>query len=308
MSLSEFIGLPDVKAKFREEFVKPAFRVKKAMLAPVETSNPQMIGTAFDYLLRFYASYINPNVKSRHWVAESSLEILNSCRNIDEVIITPNNRLAKARNIDRIHKKYLKKCKELKNRAYSEYKDALDLANINYESYLKTGDMSDDLICSSLALAKMDVLKRADYLLPLESSPSEKKDMKDLRQLISIINPETIQAHHTCVLNPVFGPEASDLMRADGDIVIDDTLIDVKTVKDLKVDRKIFNQLLGYYTLYRIGGIRGMPSSNQINKLGIYFSRHGYLHTYQIDDIVNESTYLDFIRWFKKRALEFGLP
>ena len=308
MSLSEFIDLPDVKAKFREEFVKPVFRVKKEMLAPVETANPQMIGTAFDYLLRFYASYINPNVKSSHWVAEDSLEILDSCRNIDEVIITPNNRLAKARNIDRMQKKYVKKCKELKNRAYSEYKDALELAKNNYESYLKTGDMSDDLICSSLALAKMDVLKRASYLLPLESSPSEKKDMKDLRQLISIVNPETIQADHTCVLNPVFGSEASDLMRADGDIVIDDTLIDIKTVKNLKVDRKFFNQLLGYYTLYRIGGIRGMPPNNQINKLGVYFSRHRYLHTYRVEDLINESTYMDFITWFKKRAVEFGLP
>ncbi len=305
LSLTKFIELPDVKAKLREEFAKPTFNVKKDMLAPVITSNPREIGTAFDYLLRFYASYINTNVIYRHWVAESSLEILDRLKDDDEIVLTPNNQLAKARNIDQIPKKYVKKCKELKNIAYSEYKDVIDRAKDNYESYLETGDMSDDLICSSLALAKIDVLKRAAYLLPLEKSPSEKKDLEDLRQLISIINPETIKADHTCVLNPVFGPEANKLMNADGDLVIDNIFIDIKTVKNLRLDRRIFNQLIGYYTLYRIGGIRGMPSNNQITKLGVYFSRHGYLHTYNVEDLVDESSYLDFIEWFKKRALAF---
>ena len=110
------------------------------------------------------------------------------------------------------------------------------------------------------------------------------------------------------MLNPNFGPEAAKLMSAAGDIVIDDILIDIKTKKDLKVDRKIFNQLLGYYTLYRIGGIEGMSPNNQINRLGVYFSRYRYLHTYKVEDLINESTYPDFIEWFKRRALEFSLP
>lgn len=306
MSLTKFIELKDVKAKFREEFVKPTFSVKKDILAPVKTSKPQEIGTAFDYLLRFYASHINPNVKSDHWVAESSLEILGGCKDNDEIVITPNNQLARARNFDQIPKNFVKKCKELKIGVYSEYKAAIGLAKHNYESYLKTGDMSDDLICSSLDLAKIDVLKRAAYLIPLKRSPSSKTDLDDLRQLIAIINPETIKADHTCLLNPTFGPEANKLMSADGDLVIDDNFIDIKTVKNLKVDRRIFNQLIGYYTLYRIGGIRGMHSTNQITKLGVYFSRYGYLHTYEIEDIIDESRYLDFIEWFKKRALEFA--
>ena len=167
--------------------------------------------------------------------------------------------------------------------------------------------MGDKLIISALDIAKLDILHRAGYLSPKERLKPDKNDMEDLRHLISIIDPKTIKADHICVLNPTFGPEANKLMRADGDIIIDDIFIDIKTVKNLKVDRRIFNQLIGYYTLYRIGGIRGMSSSNQINKLGVYFSRYGYLHTYQVEDIINESTYLDFIEWFKKRALEFGL-
>ena len=301
MSLSKFIELPDVKAKISQEFEKPRFSVDKPLLAPVLTSNPQMIGTAFDYLLRFYAKYLNPNAISSSWVAEASLRLLNDIKDNDAVLITPNFRLGKAPD------DFIENYKALKYQCHLEAQITIKTAKKNFSSYLKTGKMGDKLIISALDIAKLDILHRAGYLSPKERLKSDKNDMEDLRHLISIIDPKTIKADHICVLNPTFGPEANKLMRADGDLIIDDNFIDIKTVKNLKVDRRIFNQLIGYYTLYRIGGIRGMSSSNQINKLGVYFSRYGYLHTYQVEDIINESTYLDFIEWFKKRALEFGL-
>ena len=190
----------------------------------------------------------------------------------------------------------------MKYKYYSRAKTTIETAKKNLRSYLETGKMGDKLIASALDLATLDVLVTAGYVPPLRQTKPDKNDMEDLRQLISIINPETVKADHTCVLNPSFGPEAAKLMSAEGDIVIDDILIDIKTKKDLRIDRKIFNQLLGYYTLYRIGGIQGNPPNNQINKLGIYFSRHGYLHTYRVKDLINESMYPDFIAWFKKRA------
>lgn len=308
LSLSRFIKLPGVNVKFRQEFEKPRFSVDKPLLAPVITSNPPKIGIAFDYLLRIYADYLNPNAVSSKWVAEKSLEILNVIKDNDAVITTPNFRLRKVSNIDESPEGFIEGWKKVKYKYYSQAKITIKTAKKNHRSYLKTGKMGDKLIASALDLATLDNLVTAGCVPPLKQTKPHKNDIEDLRQLISIINPETIKADHTCVLNPSFGPEATKLMSAAGDIVIDDILIDIKTVKDLKVNRKIFNQLLGYYTLYRIGGIQGMPSNNQIHRLGVYFSRHGYLHTYKVEDLINESTYMDFIEWFKKRALEFGLP
>ncbi len=307
LSLSGFIKLPDVKDKLRQEFEKPPFSVDKRLLAPVLTSNPQKIGIAFDYAMRFYLNYLNSNAMSSKWVAEKSLEILNEIKDNDSVIITPNFELIKVRNIDESPEGFIEGWKKVKYKYYSQAKITIKTAKKNHKSYLKTGKMSDKLIASALDLAVLDVLDTAGYVPPLKKTKPDKNDMEDLRQLISIINPNLFKADHTCVLNPNFGPKAAKLMSAAGDIVIDNILIDIKTYKDLKVDRKIFNQLIGYYTLYRIGGIQGMPSNNQINKLGVYFSRHGYLHTYRVEDLINESTYLDFIAWFKKRALKFGL-
>ena len=307
LSLTKFIELPDVKTKFRQEFEKPRFSVNKPLLAPVITSDPQKIGIAFDYLARFYASYLNSNAVSHQWVAEKSLEVLNVIKDDDTVITAPNSRLIKVKNIDKSPEGFIEGWRKAKYKYYSRAKITIKKAKKNLRTYLKTGKMSDKLISSALDLATLDNLVTAGYVPPLEQTQPDKNDVEDLRQLISIINPETIKADHTCVLNPTFGPEAAKLMGAEGDIVIDDVLIDIKTYGNLKIDRDIFNQLLGYYTLYRIGGIQGMPPNNQINKLGVYFSRHGYLHTYRVEDLINESKYLAFIAWFKKRALEFGL-
>jgi len=55
MSLTDFIKLPDVRARFRAEFPKPNFDVQQELLAAAPNGNNyRLVGTAFDYLLRFY--------------------------------------------------------------------------------------------------------------------------------------------------------------------------------------------------------------------------------------------------------------
>jgi hypothetical protein len=267
LSLSKFIELSDVKARLRQEFEKPRFSENKQLLAPVLTSDPPKIGIAFDYAMRFYANYLNSNAVSGKWVAEKSLEILNVIKDNVAVITTPNFRLIKINNINESPKGFIEGWKKAKYKYYSQAKSTIKTAKKNHRSYLKSGKICDKLIASTLDLATLDRIDAAGYMPPLKQAKPDKNDMEDLRQLVSIIDPKTIKADHTCVLNPNFGPEATKLMSAAGDIVIDDILIDIKTYKNLKVDRDIFNQLLGYYTLYRIGGIQGMSPNNQINRL-----------------------------------------
>jgi len=307
LSLSDFLKLPEVTAKLKQEVEKPRFSANKPLLAPVITSNRQKMGIAADYALRFYANNLNPCAISYRWTAEKSLEILDELKDNDAIIIGKNFRLGKVRNIDKISARFIEDCRSLKYQYHSEAKNTVKIEKKNLDRYLKTRKMDDKLIASAINLAELDPLARKGYLPPLERSKPDKNDMDDLRRIISIINPKTIKAEHTCVLNPCFGSEASKLMRADGDLVLDNALIDIKTVEGLKLDRKIFNQLLGYYTLYRIGGIKGMPPKNQITKIGIYFSRHAYLHTYDIEDIIDETTYAEFIEWFKEKALDYFL-
>ncbi len=76
MSLSKLLKMEDVRKKFQKCFSKARFAVKKEILAPPLTKNYGRVGTAFDYLLRFYLKYLNPQAITSRWVAELSLEKL----------------------------------------------------------------------------------------------------------------------------------------------------------------------------------------------------------------------------------------
>src|SRR5437773_972190 len=76
MSLTSFLNNPDVRKKFREEFPRQPVRRKLTPLAPPLTNNNSLVGTAFDYLLRFYLERLNPNAQCSAWVAENVPAIL----------------------------------------------------------------------------------------------------------------------------------------------------------------------------------------------------------------------------------------
>ncbi|MCD6423793.1 MAG: hypothetical protein J7L42_06740 [Elusimicrobia bacterium] len=73
MSLTSFLKNKDVKDAFKREFKKPQLKLQGELLAPPLTNHYGLVGTAFDYLLRFYIKRINPNAIEHPWVSEVSL-------------------------------------------------------------------------------------------------------------------------------------------------------------------------------------------------------------------------------------------
>jgi len=290
MSLSKFLKIEDVRKKFQECFSKTRFAVKKEILAPPLTKNYGRMGTAFDYLLRFYLKYLNPQAITHRWVAELSLE------NLKEKVELKKSKLTKDQRI------VLPLLKDW----YTKGKEELTLAKERYTQFLETGQVTDGLIKSTIYLAKLDSIYRAGYIKK-NFEYVDKNDIKDLKNLISLINQEEFKPNNNCILNPTFGNASIMVGGADADLVIDEMLIDIKTTKIFQMKREYYDQLIGYYTLYRIDGIDGMPGDNEIKKLGVYFSRYGYLHSYNIEDIIDENKFPEFIEWFKDRATqEYG--
>lgn len=73
--LTSLIKEKDVKERFDQEFNKPPFLVKRPLLVPLLSNRSSMIGTAFDYLLRFHLQRLNPqSVERRPWIAEEPLK------------------------------------------------------------------------------------------------------------------------------------------------------------------------------------------------------------------------------------------
>jgi hypothetical protein len=209
MGLTNFLENKDVKEKFKKEFEKPEFNIKKEILSPPLTENYRLIGTIFHNQINEYISKLNPMA-----------------------------------------------------------------TGFNKESF----------------------------------ESISKEDEEDIKKLLEIIDPDIFKAKKRCILNPYTilfeGPEEYDLIGNTADIILDDILIEVKVVKNLNLKREYFDQLLGYYTLHRIKKEYTRAEDNPINKLGIYFARHGYLHIIDIKNIINEDTFQEFMAWFIERAEE----
>jgi hypothetical protein len=251
------------------------------------------MGTAFDYLLRFYLKRLNPQAVERRWVAENAVRVLFMDKD-GFILDLPTGKICVEPD-------------EVTDKAYlalfRKIECILSEAQKAYQLYLKTGKISKALLRSAILLANLDIIFRTgrfeDYI---ELDTVSKEDIKDLGNLTSIIDLKLFKTKKICLLNPTFG-EASKLVGgADADLIIDDTLIDIKTTKKLELPRKYFDQLIGYYCLYRIGGINGLPEDCEIKNFAVYFSRHAYLHLIPVKDCVGQVNFQKFLKWFEERA------
>lgn len=276
MSLTSFIAMPEIKQRLSTEFELPVVKCSYPLRVQSSTTKHGLVGTAFDYLLRFWLLKTNPEAEVRHWVAETAVEILDSDL-LESDVPTSFKRTAK--------------------RILMEAKQT-------YEEYLKTGDVTDEIIRATVHLAQLDPIYRVAYIDP-NLGVVEQPIIDELRALLSLVTPEYFHAKAYCALNPIFG-EASHLVGgADADLVIDDILIDIKTTKSGKLDKGQFHQLVGYYVLSHIGGINSHRDI-EINRLGVYYSRYGELLTFP-SSILHNDRFPQFIKWFSNKAADtFG--
>ena len=255
------------------------------MIAPPQTTNHPLVGTAFDYLLRFYVKRLNPKATDTKWIAECVVE-----------------------------RGFFDSDKRRGRKANAVVAEARE----RYTKYLRTGRVGDELLRSLMMLAQLDPLSRgyvpefrvnSDGAIVPDFSFTDPSlaDIRDLRRLLSVVPPHLFRAKRVCLLNPTFG-EASRLVGgADADLVIDGVLVDIKTTKRFRIAADVQRQILGYYILSRLGRVDRMPRRNRITRLGIYFARHGYLWTVNVKDIVDDRRLSTFAKWFVNRARkEFG--
>ena len=272
MSLTSLLNRPDVRARFRQEFSTSRLKVKPELRVPPQARDASHVGTAFDYLLRFYLERLNPSALTHETLAEKVLDLLPAR--------SPEGKTARR---------------------------IVTTAKTNLLRYRQTGTLDDALVESALALARLDLVHRAG-LTQYVGEPPDPIAVAELKQLIALVDPAVFTARQFCVLNPTFGLASHMVGGADADLVLDHMLIDVKVTKDSSLKRPDLNQVIGYYILYDIE--KGSPieewlkSPPSITHVAIYFARHAYLHMIPIDEILNPETYPAFREWFQGRARE----
>lgn len=293
MSLTSFLNKPDPKTLFSYYVKDPQRKLEGKLRVPSLSKNYSLVGTAFDYLLRFCIQYRFPKAISGKWVAETACDLMGSLfptipEGDSECVINYEESLSEK---DSSH--YLN---------YMKAKKELEIAKKNHQIYLTDGVLRDDLLRSTLVLAQLDFVYRENHFLK-KFGEIDPQDIQDLRNLVNIVDFSKFQPRNTCILNPTFHEASMLVGGADADLVIDDCLIDIKTVKDLLVKREWIHQLVGYYALGKIGriGPERMEGEN-IKNVGIYFSRYGILELFSIKELIDLDKLPNFIGMLKIMA------
>ncbi len=265
----------------------PRMAIKKELLAPPLSNRYSLVGTAFDYLMRFYLKRLNPDALTAPWVAEQVLADPYSPLLQDVIIDGGTGQVLSYRETAFTHTAH----------------SIIDQAKDEYSQYLSAGRITGQLIESTLRLAQLDPILRAG-IVGEDLGEVHREDVDDLRALISIVEPQSFKAVRLCLLNPTFGETSHLVGGADADLVIDDMIVDIKTTKNPRFQRDYFDQLIGYYILHEIGGVGGLEPRPEISRIAVYFSRQAFLGTLDLRDIISQETFPAFVHWFIERAKE----
>lgn len=298
MSLIRFVGLPEIRQRLEEQFVMPPLKTPDNIKVEPKTKSYGLIGTAFDYLFRFRLKRLNPTASTKRWVAEIALNLLPQDYDNEELKAESKSTgipIEVLRDIVGLDmKKQHGSLGEKVGRLITEAKQL-------YSAYIQSGIMSDDIIRATVHLAQIDPIYRAGYVDP-NLGKVDDLVIKELCELIEIVNDDAFIAKDHCLLNPTFGEASREVGGADADFIIDGCMVDIKTTKSAKFTRDQFNQLVGYYILHDIGGIDG-DRNITITSLGIYYSRYGELCTFPVAPPFGKG-YSSFVKWFRKKMKE----
>ena len=273
MSLTALIkGDKELRHKISSAFSRPKLEKNKPLLAEPLTKNYGLVGTAFDYIFRFFLENINNySNPSQVWIAE---------RGIERGIILFGGEVE---GVFEIGSEIIKNVKELK------------------EEFIQTGILSEELIRQTLRMSYIDTVYRAATGMQDIGKDADKADIEDIKKQFSLIDEKLFRSEEICLLNPEFGEATRLVQGADADFLIDKKLIDIKTTKNLQLKLKDFCQMIGYLILHRIGGIDERKDI-EIDQLGIYYSRYGYLFLFDIKDLIDDCSLQKFTEWFERRV------
>jgi hypothetical protein len=291
MSLTSFVVRPEVSAKIKPLRPNISRKIVVSLRVEPRSNRYMLIGAAFDYLLRFELQRRAPNAISRNWVAESAPEIIQQ----------QAERAAEGGGVFLESDIPLKEVAERSRRIISESREAV----ANYIISDGTDrEKQEYLAACAIRLARLDLIYRALRLDP-HFDEADINDIQDLLDLISIVPFDELINQESMFLNPTFKESSTIVGGADTDLITGDLLVDFKTTKKCEMQASNLDQLLGYFLLAR--NQRNMDKSYPpINRLGLYYSRHGHLWSMESTEWTNHPQFQEIEKWFIERAKEIN--
>jgi len=188
-----------------------------------------------------------------------------------------------------------------RERQTTTYRNSVAAAMDDFTQYIHGAGDLRRLVDSVQYLALADVADRVNKCPDPDFRPTSAIS-DELNRLLEIFDaPNRYRPQRLCVLNPQF-VASRYVGGADGDILIDDTLIDLKTTIKGVVTVQMLRQLAGYAALQRVGGteLDDGVHQTQFEFLELYFARHGKSVKWSIADLFPNDAFDRFCEPFRE--------
>ncbi|HEY3355468.1 MAG TPA: hypothetical protein VGQ83_19615 [Polyangia bacterium] len=251
-------------------------------IPPRRNSGP-LVGTAYDYMVRFELERQHPNALTRRWVAEGAVETVAPIAGLGIFEIRAGNGEIRA-SVDG----------EVAARWVTVVRSARKAHKAYVADPAPSAEARRSLACHALRLARIDTFVRAEYV-DVDPSRVEPADAEDVLELLEATPFDRLGSRDLLWLNPTFGDQSTRVGGADADIISGTSLLDLKTVKT-PTPRGDLRQLLAYLFLARAARATD-PSFPAIVTIGIYYSRqcqpwllpvHGFTQMTEFSDVEHE--------------------
>jgi hypothetical protein len=144
----------------------------------------------------------------------------------------------------------------------------------------------------------------------------EEDVLEEMEGLFEMLRDSEWTTGDCAIENPTFGGHRH-ILPGEGDFIVDDLLVDIKTTESRSFTNSFWRQLLMYYLLTDVqrvlcdvdGRTYGKESFEgkypEIERVGIYFARYGELQTVRIEEVIDDwERYEEFRAWIIDRAIE----
>jgi len=262
MSLRAFLMRAEVQQLYRDTFpTMPDQPPMPPMAAVSQTTNASAVGTAFDYLLRFYVRHLNPDAVVRRWVAEAGVN--HAWLTVDEAT---NARL----------------------------ESIIRTAKAAEAAIQEHGVIRPEHAAAALALAPLDAIFRTKRFSPTWLVEPAAADIDDLMTLAELLHHQDwLVASRVCRLNCTFGKASLAIGGADCDLIVDGLLVDIKTTVEGRMRPADLRQILAYWALSTMD-----PDCPAIDTVGVYGARHGVLTSIPLAELASPAALQAFLTGF----------
>lgn len=182
------------------------------------------------------------------------------------------------------------------------------------EQYVQTGMNTEGVVRAALVDAGW---KPSDAVHSwIDREAFEEDVLEEMETLFELLRDSEWTEGDTVFTSPTFGNHRH-ILPGEGDFIVDDLLVDIKTTEDGTFTNAFWRQLLMYYVLVDIQrGLHDVDGRTygrepfeekypEINRVGIYYARYGQLQMIDMEEVIDDrERYEEFRAWIVDRAIE----